>query len=94
LYYSNKLANANTIQKIIVWAQGLGAINNLGALRTQSLEDWGNYNPKTSQVYQWDGLSLSPVVHQYDRDKHLHNQITRIRHREWMEQYQEAHKQS
>lgn len=42
LYYSNKLANANAIERIIVQDQGYGIINNLGALRTKPLEQWGN----------------------------------------------------
>lgn len=54
----------------MVWEQGKGIINNLGALRTKAFEDWGFYNPATSEVYNWDG-NLSPVVHQFDRDKHL-----------------------
>ena len=64
LYYSQKLNQASTIRRIVVWEQGRGMINNLGALRTKTLEEWGNYDPETHLVYQWDGETLSPVVHQ------------------------------
>jgi hypothetical protein len=53
-----------------VWEQGKGIINNLGALRTKPFEEWGFYNKDTWEVHNWDG-TLSPVVHQFDRDKHL-----------------------
>ena len=72
LYYSQKLSQAATIRRLIVWEQGRGMINNLGALREKTLEEWGNYDPNMHQVYQWDGETLSPVVHQWDRDNHLH----------------------
>ena len=72
LYYSQKLSQAATIRRLIVWEQGRGMINNLGALREKTLEEWGNYDPDMHQVYQWDGETLSPVVHQWDRDNHLH----------------------
>jgi hypothetical protein len=76
LYYSNKLANAKTIRSIIVQDQGSAIINNLGALRTKELGEWGNgklvekteTNGKVSniRVLNWDG-EISPVVHQFDR---------------------------
>jgi hypothetical protein len=72
LYYSNKLRNVRAIDSLKVWEQGKGLINNLGALRIKTLEDWGIYNPQTHQVFNWDG-SLSAVAHQWDRDNHLHN---------------------
>ena len=71
LYYSQKLRNVHAIESITVWEQGKGLINNLGALRRQTLQNWGMYNNESHEVYQWDG-SLSPVVHQWDRDAHLH----------------------
>ena len=37
LYYSNKLANANSIKSITVFDQGFAIINNLGAMRTKEL---------------------------------------------------------
>eukprot|EP00980_Cylindrotheca_fusiformis_P008284 scaffold1736_cov127-Cylindrotheca_fusiformis.AAC.98 len=86
LWYSGKLRNAETIKKIIVWEQGKGIINNLGALRTKPFEEWGFYDAETSKVYNWDG-TLSPVVHQFDRDKHLHNYIVRIKFRQLQDEY-------
>lgn len=88
LYYSRKLSNARTIRKIIVWEQGRGIINNLGALRTQTLEEWRMYCPDTHQVFNWDG-TLSPVVHQWDRDKHLHTWMTRVQFKEWLQLWNE-----
>lgn len=80
LYYSNKLANAKTIRSIIVQDQGSALINNLGALRTKELPEWGNGKLvktietngriSTIKVFNWDG-ELSPVVHQFDRHKML-----------------------
>ena len=70
LYYSHKLANVHAIQELVVWEQGYGIINNLGAMRKKPLEEWGMYNATTHQVYNWDG-KLSPVVHQWDRDQDL-----------------------
>lgn len=79
LYYSSKLLNADKIHDIVVFDQGTGIVNNLGALRTQALETWGNGKiVKTTQqdgqtIYQvlnWDGTP-SPVVHQFDRHKAL-----------------------
>ena len=77
LYYSNKLANAKAIQQILVQDQGLGIVNNMGALRDKSLSEWGNgnlvkKNDTTIAIYNWDG-TVSPVVHQYDRHKELSN---------------------
>ena len=91
LYYSGKLANSETISRLVVWEQGKGIINNLGALRDKPFADWGFYNPKTVKVYNWDG-TLSPVVHQYDRDNHLHNQYVRILFQKWKREYFEAKK--
>jgi hypothetical protein len=71
LYYTHKLANVNAISSLTVWEQGRGIINNLGALRTKKLKEWGNYNTTSHDVINWDG-SLSPVVHQWDRDHDLH----------------------
>ena len=76
LYYSNKLVNADTISRIIVFDQGRGAINNMGAMRTAPLEEWGNGHILDQQsntsmtVLNWDG-SISPVVHQFDRHQVL-----------------------
>jgi hypothetical protein len=55
LHYSGKLHNAEPIRRVVVWEQGRGAINNLGALRTKPLSEWGFYNGGTHEVFQWDG---------------------------------------
>lgn len=91
LYYSGKLMNSPSISKLVVWEQGKGIINNMGALRTQKFSEWGIYDEATAQVYNWDG-TLSPVVHQYDRDNHLHNEIVRSRFRKWIKQFEESQK--
>ncbi|GKY95624.1 hypothetical protein MPSEU_000523700 [Mayamaea pseudoterrestris] len=87
LYYSGKLLNAATISKLIVWEQGRGMINNLGALRTNTLTSWGVRDPDTTVVYQWDGETPSPVVHQWDRDKDLHNYML-AKHRTWTKEWE------
>ena len=91
LYYSRKLSNAATIRKIVVWEQGKGIINNLGALRTKPFKDWGIYDPKEHKVYQWDKKTLSPVVHQWDRDGELHGWMTRVKHNQWKAEWEEQH---
>ena len=88
LYYSSKLANAETISRIVLWDQGQGIINNLSALRTMPLEDWKIYNDQTHEVYQWDLQTLSPVVHQWDRDKKLHAWMHGKKHRAWTIEWQ------
>ncbi len=81
LHYSNKLANAKTIRSVLVQDQGSAIINNLGALRTKELEEWGNGklveatrrkngNVQSVRVLNWNG-ELSTVVHQFDRHKLL-----------------------
>ena len=92
LYYSNKLANAETIRSIIVFDQGRGAINNLGAMRTRPLEAWGNgnilknVNSHNITVLNWDGTP-SPVVHQFDRHKvlstYVYDYLSSQFHRDW-----------
>jgi len=86
LYYSNKLVNVAAISSITVWAQGKGIINNLGALRTKTLAEWGNFNETTGVVTNWDDTP-SPVVHQWDRDKALHNYIFRKRFKDLNEKW-------
>lgn len=86
LYYSGKLARSDSISKLVVWEQGKGIINNLGALRTKAFSEWGFYNPDTHQVYNWDG-TLSPVAHQWDRDKHLHTYYQSTRFNEWKDEF-------
>jgi hypothetical protein len=85
LYYSYKFQYTTTIHSIVVFDQGQGIVNNMGALRTKPLDQWGNghivetitdpneRNPKKKNSYRvlnWDG-SLSPVVHQFDRHQQL-----------------------
>ena len=82
LYYSGKLQNSDTIKKLVVWEQGKGIINNLGALRTKTFSEWGFYNNVTHEVYNWDG-TLSPVAHQWDRDANLHNYYQRYLFKNW-----------
>ncbi|GKZ01494.1 hypothetical protein MPSEU_001100000 [Mayamaea pseudoterrestris] len=84
LYYSGKLRNAEAIHAIVVFEQGQGIVNNMGAMRTKDLAEWGNGKILTeidnvdhpgeavAQVLNWDG-NPSPVVHQYDR----HDLLTR-----------------
>lgn len=86
LYYSGKLANTASISRLVVWEQGKGIINNLGALRTKTFAEWGFYDEKTVKVYNWDG-TLSPVAHQWDRDKHLHNHYVRVLFPKWTKEW-------
>ncbi|KAG7366091.1 hypothetical protein IV203_028761 [Nitzschia inconspicua] len=60
LYYSNKLANAKAIQKIIVQDQGYGIVNNLGALRTKPLDQWGNGKLLDIERATIDGVETNP----------------------------------
>lgn len=60
LYYSNKLKNADQIHSIIVFDQGAGIVNNLAALRSKKLEEWGNgalveVHDGQYIVKNWDG---------------------------------------
>jgi hypothetical protein len=87
LYYSGKLQQATTIRQIVVFEQGRGRINNLGALRKKSLQEWGIYDIQSHTVYQWDGVTKSPVVHQWDRDNQLHKYIYKVRHHEWIKEW-------
>lgn len=77
LYYSGQLGKVDdettsvgAISKLLVYEQGKGVINNLGALRTKPLKEWGMYDADKELVLNWDG-STSPVAHQYDRDKEV-----------------------
>lgn len=86
LYYTGKLANSKSISKLVVWEQGKGIINNLGALRTKEFWEWGFYNNQTKAVYNWDG-TLSPVAHQWDRDKDLHSYYARRKFKWWKDKF-------
>lgn len=92
LYYTGKLANSATISKLVVWEQGKGIINNLGALRTKEFWEWGFYNNRTKEVYNWDG-TLSPVAHQWDRDKDLHTYMQRTKFKKWKEDFMKLSKE-
>ena len=77
LYYSGQLGKVNdettsvdAISKLVLHEQGKGIINNLGALRTKPLKEWGIYDAEKELVLNWDG-STSPVAHQYDRDEEV-----------------------
>eukprot|EP00934_Nitzschia_sp_Nitz4_P002243 Nitzschia sp. Nitz4//scaffold88_size82704//6405//7754//NITZ4_005280-RA/size82704-augustus-gene-0.76-mRNA-1//1//CDS//3329559458//2243//frame0 len=92
LYYSGKLLNSASIDKLVVWEQGKGIINNVGALRTKKFSEWGFYDEEDAVVYNWDG-TISPVVHQYDRDNHLHNVVVRHWHVDWEREFLSKHKE-
>lgn len=83
LYYSRKLQNTETVREIIVWEQGKGIVNNLGALRTKTLKEWGIYDEEKHLIYNWDLKTLSPVAHQFDRDAAAHNWIVRQKFKQW-----------
>lgn len=70
LYYSGQLENVAGIRNVILHKQGEGAFNNLGALRNTPLRKQGVLQEGTDLVLNWDG-SVSPVAHQFDRDKEL-----------------------
>lgn len=93
LYYSHKLANVLAIESLTVFEQGRGIINNLGALRKKPLSEWGNlYNGKTHEVFNWDGL-LSPVVHQWDRDKDLFHFLFKNKFRQVQQEWEQRKQQ-
>jgi len=70
LHYYNKLVGAFGIDKIIVYEQGKGAVNNLGAMKTKPLTEWGLLDTEKGVVLNWD-KSVAPVAHQVDRDEDL-----------------------
>lgn len=89
LYYSGKLQNANNIAQLVVWEQGKGIINNLGALRTKPLSEWGIYNNVTHEIYNWD-KNLSPVVHQWDRDQTMFRYTTHKRMKQMVKDWKQS----
>ena len=106
LHYSHKFKYTETIHGVVVFDQGAGIVNNLGALRTKSLEEWGNgklvvtgveenktnLKKKTKYtVLNWDG-SVSPVVHQYDRHKKLSDYFYKVKGGEYMDKWQKRQK--
>lgn len=99
LYYSGKLQNAQRIRSIAVYDQGRGIVNNMGAMRTKELNEWGNGKMVRDEVngdktvLNWDGV-VSPVVHQFDRFKPLsefvYKRKTKELQEEWKKQRDEA----
>ncbi|VEU41447.1 unnamed protein product [Pseudo-nitzschia multistriata] len=100
LYYSNKMANAEAISQILVQDQGLGLVNNMGALRDKPLSEWGNgrmlqeeaseAHPQNT-VFNWDG-TVSPIVHQYDRHKVLSKWWCKTKYKEYKNRWNEMKK--
>jgi len=96
LYYSAKLTNTPTIKSITVFDQGRGIVNNMGALRTKPLAEWGNghivkQDGEDYQVLNWDGY-VSPVVHQFDRHKELSQYFFKKKKNEYLEAWQSRQK--
>jgi hypothetical protein len=104
LYYSGKLQYAERIRSLTVFDQGRGMVNNMGAMRTKEVQEWGNgkfvqhqghghgSNDDVMTIHNWDG-SLSPVVHQFDRFKALgtyfYKKKTKELQAEWKKKQQE-----
>ena len=95
LHYSHKFKYTDTIHSVVVFDQGQGIVNNLGAMRTKPLEEWGNGKlletattdgNKKYVVRNWD-LTVSPVVHQYDRHKQLSTFFYKTLGQIWMDQW-------
>ena len=84
LYYSSKLSD--WIPNVEVYQQGKGLINNLAALRDKPLQERGIL--VDGRVLNWDGKSLSAVVHQMDRDDDL-KMLNRARKRDFMKRVKE-----
>ena len=95
LHYAHKFKYTETIHSIVVFDQGQGIVNNLGAMRTKPLEEWGNGKllqtvkvdgKEKFVVLNWDG-TVSPVVHQYDRHKQLSNFFYKDLGGMWMDEW-------
>jgi hypothetical protein len=84
-------ANEGAVDLVLV-QQGWGAINNLGILRDKPLTEWGLYDAKQQIVLNWDKTTVSPIVHQFDRDDELKIYM-RQRFRYFVQQYQTQKKQ-
>ena len=72
LYYMDMLNNVAGISNIFFEEQGTGNVNNLSAMREKPLTEWGVFDKGKGFVLNWD-KSISPVVHQFDRDDELKN---------------------
>lgn len=87
------MSNANHIHDIVVFDQGTGIVNNMGAMRTAELEEWGNgrmvqdSSGHLTHVLNWDG-TVSPVVHQFDRHKSLSKYFFSTRGRVYMQKWE------
>ena len=90
LYYYDKLVGTSGVEKIIVYEQGKGAVNNLGAMKTKPLKEWGILETDTKMILNWDN-SVSPVVHQVDRDDDL-KQITNEKRKSYVRQWKKLSK--
>lgn len=86
LHYSHGLEGVKGIRSVKLWEQGRGIINNLGLLRDKPLRERGVLKEGTNEVLNWDG-SISPVAHQYDRDKELQGIVTRYK-RDWLAKWE------
>ena len=81
--------------RINVHKQGEGAINNLAAMRNSPLKSQGvlidgrNDIDDGAAVVNSDKVTLSPVIHQFDRDSELKGIIrkrTQLLTKKWMQQ--------
>ena len=93
LYYSGKLKHAHKIRSISVFDQGRGIVNNMGAMRTKELNEWGNGKMVVEEngektVLNWDGKP-SPVAHQFDRFKDLGQYFYRKKTQELREEWKQ-----
>jgi len=106
LHYSHKFKYTEKIHSVVVFDQGQGIVNNLGALRTKGLEEWGNGKLLKTEVdkneknhlkkfkytiLNWDG-TISPVVHQYDRHKQLSDFFYKVKGGEYMDNWHKRQK--
>lgn len=87
LYYSQSLLNMRGIEKVVVYEQGKGIINNLGLLRNKPLREWGIFDTVSGNVLNWDG-TVSPVAHQIDRDDEL-NKVVKERRKAFEQTWRE-----
>lgn len=77
-----------------------GIVNNMGALRTSPLKDWGNGKITRSspgsdgkpeyEVLNWDGTKAA-VVHQFDRHKELSEYFFKVKTGELLKKWREEH---
>ena len=96
LYYSGKLQHAQRIRSIAVYDQGRGIVNNMGAMRTAELNEWGNGKMVRDEandektILNWDGTP-SPVVHQFDRFKPLSEFVYKRKTKELQKEWKDRH---